>query len=271
MGLKETVFGDVQQELQTDWPPEVGPSQRDRDIIDHALGATRNAPREQPLFLFLFFDGTHFNYSFEPRSDRFRPIWDGKGVLKATDAPGETILNRARNAAYELDWKMDEFLTRFEEIRGKRPLVVVTGDHAEEFREKGHLGHASALVREQIQVPMVILGDGVPVGHHAGATTHVDVVPTLLHLLGDRTPPARYGHGQVMFDAKDDRFVLVSIGWEPRYAVVSRDLKVSFNSMDAGLGGVSVTDADDKPLPDGDARFHAALPRVLQLFQPPRE
>jgi hypothetical protein len=39
--------------------------------------------------------------------------------------------------------------------------------------------------------------------------------------------------------------------------------------MDAGLGGVSITDRHDRPLPDGDARFRVALPRIVQLFQAP--
>jgi hypothetical protein len=269
MGLRETVFGDVQQELETDWPPDMPGDARDDAILEHARKAVQQTPADRPLFLFLFFDGTHFNYFYGDRSRRFEPAWDGSGVFKATNAPPLTILNRGRNAAYELDWKIDEFLDWFEQARGRRPIAIVTGDHGEEMREKGHLGHGSALVEEQIHVPMVILGDGVPVGRHRGATVHDDVVPTLFHLLGDRTRPALYGDGQVMFDAPDDRFVLVSMGWEPRYAAVSRDLKVAFHGMDAGLGGVSITDRHDRPLPDGDARFRVALPRIVQLFQAP--
>ena len=269
MGLRETVFGDVQQELETDWPPDMPGDARDEAIVEHAKKAVLATPADRPLFLFLFFDGTHFNYFYGSRARRFEPAWDGSGVFKATTAPPKAILNRGRNAAYELDWKIDEFLDWFEQARGRRPLAFVTGDHGEEMREKGHLGHGSALVEEQIHVPMVILGDGVPVGRHRGATVHDDLVPTLFHLLGDRTPPARYGDGQVMFDAPEDRFVLVSMGWEPRYAAVSRDLKVAFHGMDAGLGGVSITDRHDQPLPDGPARFRMALPRMVQVFQPP--
>jgi membrane-anchored protein YejM (alkaline phosphatase superfamily) len=266
MGLRETVFGDVQNELETDWPEDMPSDQRDAAIIEHAKRAVRATPPDRPLFLFLFFDGTHFNYAYPPRAAIFQPAWDGQGVLKATRAPPETILNRGKNSAYELDWKMDEFLDWMEQARGRAPLAIVTGDHGEEMREKGHIGHGSALVREQVAVPMVIVGDGVPVGRHRGATFHPDVLPTLLWLLGDRTPPPLYSDGRVMFDAPGDRFVLVSMGWEPRYAAVSRDLKVAFNAMDAGLGGVSVTDTWDRPLADGDARFHQALPRIVQLF-----
>jgi uncharacterized protein len=268
MGLKETVFGEVQQELETDWPPELGSDQRDALIVEHAEAAARAAPPDKPLFLFLFFDGTHFNYFPTARSTVFLPQWSGGGALKATAEPARNILNRARNSAYEVDWKIDELLDAYEKARGHRPLVVITGDHGEEMREKGHVGHGSALVQEQIQVPMVITGDGVPVGRVRATTVHDDVVPTLFRLLGDRTDPRLYGDGQSMFEAREDRFVLVSMGWEPKFGAVGRDLKVTFHGMDAGFGGVQITDPQDRPLADGPARFHEALPRIVQLFQP---
>jgi len=267
MGLRETVFGDVQGELETDWPATMSGDQRDEAIIAHAKEHVLSAPADRPVFLFLFFFGTHFNYFYPERSARFAPAWDGKDALKATSAPPEQILARGRNAAYELDWKIDEFLQWFEQARGRRPLVVVTGDHGEEMREKGRVGHGSALVQEQIHVPMVVLGEGVPVGRRAALTSHVDVVPTLFRLLGDGHAVDQYSDGMSMFDAPAGRYVLVNLGWEPRYAAVGPQLKVSFYGMDAGLGGVQVTDPDDRPLDDGSARFAGAVPHILQLFQ----
>src|SRR5512138_671904 len=221
---------------------------------------------DQPVFLFLFFVGTHFNYSYPPRSAVFSPVWDGAGVLKASATPGERILARARNSAYEVDQKLDEFLTWMEKERGRKPLVVWTGDHAEEMREQGHVGHGSALTVQQIHVPMVVTGDGVPVGRSEAPTSHADVVPTILRLLGDDHPPERYSDGVSMFDAPQDRFVLASLGWEPRYAAIGKDLKVSFYGMDAGMGGVTISDPFDRPLPDGEARFSALAPRILRVF-----
>jgi membrane-anchored protein YejM (alkaline phosphatase superfamily) len=161
---------------------------------------------------------------------------------------------------------VDEFLAWMEQARGRKPLAIVTGDHAEEMREQGHLGHGSALTVQQIHVPMVVLGEGVPVGRRDAPTSHADVVPTLLSLLGDTHPPERYSDGLDMFTAPQDRFVLASLGWEPRYAAIGKDLKVSFYGMDAGLGGVTITDPFDRPLPDAEARFSAAAPRILRVF-----
>ena len=265
MGLREQVFGDVQQSLETDWPPGLSPDQKDAAMLAEAQRFV-GAAGDRPVFLFLFFVGTHFNYSYPPRSAKFAPVWDGAGILKASAAPGELILARARNSAFEIDWKLDEFLDWMEKARGRRPLVIVTGDHAEEMREQGHLGHGSALTVQQIHVPMVVMGEGVPVGRRQAATSHADVVPTLFGLLGDRHPPEQYSDGMSMFDAPEDRFVLSSLGWEPRFAAMSKELKVSFYGMDAGLGGVSITDPFDHKLPDAEARFSAAAPRILRVF-----
>ncbi len=265
MGLRDQVFGDVKQSLETDWPAGLTPDQKDEAMLAEAQRFVSGAG-EQPVFLFLFFVGTHFNYSYPPRSARFAPVWDGGGVLKASTTPGELILARAKNSAYEVDWKLDEFLDWMEQARGKRPLVMVTGDHAEEMREQGHVGHGSALTVQQIHVPMVVMGDGVPVGRRDAPTSHADVVPTLFSLLGDRHPPERYSDGLSMFDAPQDRFVLASLGWEPRFAAIGKDLKISFYGMDAGMGGVTITDPFDRPLPDGDARFSEAAPRILRIF-----
>ena len=101
-------------------------------------------------------------------------------------------------------------------------------------------------------------------------TSHIDVVPTLLSLLGDDHPPRSYSDGVSMFGVPADRFVLATVGWEPRYAVTGRDLKATFFAFDAGMGGVVVTDPFDRPLADGEARFSAEAARILRAFRDPR-
>ena len=109
------------------------------------------------------------------------------------------------------------------------------------------------MTNEQIRTPFVILGDGIPPSVRDEPTSHVDVVPTIFSLLGARTHDAPLRR-RVDVRAPADRFVLSTVGWEPRYAVVGKDLKVT---VYAGLAGAQVTDPDDRPLPDGNARLAA--------------
>jgi membrane-anchored protein YejM (alkaline phosphatase superfamily) len=266
MGMKATVFGDVQGDLDTNFPG-IG-ARRDSAMVARAE-AWVAAADTAPVFVMLFFDGTHFNYTYPPRSARFAPVWDAGSTIEASRIAPELILRRARNSAYEVDWKLDEFLTWFAQRRGKAPLVLVTGDHGEEFKEHGHIGHGSGVTNEQIHVPMVVLGDSVPRGRFEGVTSHIDLVPTLFALLGDRHEPQVYADGIPMYDAPAGRFVLATVGWEPRWCAVGTDLKASFYGLDAGFGGVTVTDPQDRPLPDGDARFAARAADILRAFVRP--
>jgi membrane-anchored protein YejM (alkaline phosphatase superfamily) len=261
MGLKDTVFAGVGDDLET-WCPK---ESMDRDALMLASAEKWLARTDdRPAFIFLFFFGTHFNYFYPERSARFAPAWDGQGGgLKATTAPADQIERRSRNAAYELDWKLDEFLDRWEAKRGRKPILLFTADHGEEFRQKGHIGHGSSVVDEQVHVPMVLVGPGVPAGVRDVPTSHVDVVPTLLSLLGDTHRPSLYSDGMSMLEAPADRFVLTTVGWEPHYAVIGRDLKVT---MYAGLGDARITDPEDRDLPDAGQRFSAEAGKVLKAL-----
>jgi len=267
MDLSQFVFRDAKDELETHLADRG--EARDADMLARARRFLDEAGPE-PQFLFLFFVGTHFRYSYPPRSDRFGPAWDGTGTYRAAHLYPELLRQRARNAAYEVDWKLDEFLTAWQARRGHVPLVIVTGDHGEAFGEHGHIGHTSDVSAAQTHVPMVIVDPARPPGRQAAVTSHVDVLPTLLSLLGDMHPPPSYTDGLSMFAAPADRFVLATVGWEPRYAVIGRDLKATFFAFDAGLGGITVTDPSDRPLADGDARLAADAAHILRAFREPR-
>jgi hypothetical protein len=261
MGLKETVFDGVGDALRT-WC-EVGGYRADRLMVARAREVVAEAG-DAPVFLFLFFDGTHFGYDHDPRDSFFTPQWDGQGGIKATTAPGPLIQARARNAARTLDRELAAFLDDMERIRGKAPLVLFTSDHGEEFRQKGKVGHGSDVTREQIHVATALFGPGVPRGAFDAPTSHVDVAATLFGLLGDETPPGLYSDGMDMFQSPPDRFVVATVGWEPRHAVIGKDLKVQ---MYAGLGSSKITDPDDRPLPDGPARLAASAGKILKAMR----
>ena len=72
-----------------------------------------------------------------------------------------------------------------------RTVVLVTGDHGEEFGENGFWGHTSNFSPEQVEVPFYLKGPGIEPGVETGPTSHLDVSNSLLELLG--ADPARRG------------------------------------------------------------------------------
>ncbi|SEM89251.1 hypothetical protein SAMN05444354_12550 [Stigmatella aurantiaca] len=262
MGLKDTVFRDVRDGLITNY--EGKHRIKDAAMVEDARRILRDTPVDQPLFLFVFFVGTHFNYDYPPRAAVFSPAWDGKGSLSATQIPAEQLRARAQNAAYEVDLKIDELLTEMTETRGRAPLIVFSSDHGEEFREHGRVGHGSDVTSSQLHVPMVIIDERMPPGRVETLTGHIDVVPTLFALLGDTHDPALFGDGASMLTPDPTRYLLATVGWEPRYALIGQSLKVVFGPAQPGT---LITTPDDRPLLDASSRFAAEVPRLLRRLR----
>ena len=66
-----------------------------------------------------------------------------------------------------------------------------------------------------------------------------------------------------MFRSPLDRFVVATVGWEPLYAVVGKDLKAR---MAAGVS-LSITDPDDQPLSDGSDALAANAARMMRALR----
>lgn len=64
-------------------------------------------------------------------------------------------------------------------------VIVVVGDHGEEFMEHGGMDHGRTLYQEVCHVPLIIAGPGVPRGGRVGTLVgQVHVLPTILDLAG---------------------------------------------------------------------------------------
>lgn len=67
---------------------------------------------------------------------------------------------------------------------GQDTLVVVVGDHGEGFSEHGLWQHDEIPYDEGLRVPLVVVGPGVPVAVAEGLRQNLDIVPTVLQVLG---------------------------------------------------------------------------------------
>jgi arylsulfatase A-like enzyme len=82
-------------------------------------------------------------------------------------------------------------------------LLVVMADHGEQFFEHDQQGHAWSLFTEETDVAVVFSGPTIVPGRWAGPTSHVDVAPTIVSMLG--LPSMPYATGHPVGEAPADR------------------------------------------------------------------
>lgn len=174
---------------------------------------------EKPLFLWLHYLDAHAPYALFAKKKggawlRFK-YWLGDvlGFLCAEapfvnrlvmpllqDLYDESLRYVDRNAKELFDYLQSIGLNE------KNSIFVFCADHGEAFLEHGNYGHEQKLFNENIRVPLVFYGSGVPV---LGGVDHpvslIDASPTILSLAGI-APPESY-KGKSLF-AEDGRGVV---------------------------------------------------------------
>jgi arylsulfatase A-like enzyme len=149
--------------------------------------------RDDPFFLFLHTYQVHDPYlSPAAYADRF-PTPPG------ASEPQLEIDRYDRAIAYT-DEQVRAALERLDALGlADRTLLVVTADHGEEFGEHGGRRHGAHLTSEVLHVPLLFRGaPGLTPGtRRSGPMGLLDVMPTLLGLLGVDTPAQCEGRSMV--------------------------------------------------------------------------
>jgi arylsulfatase A-like enzyme/Flp pilus assembly protein TadD len=86
-----------------------------------------------------------------------------------------------------------------------KTLVIVTGDHGEGLGEHGESTHAMFLYRTTLRVPLLIRIPNGAAQRVAGIARHIDLVPTILDLLGVAGPPSLQGQSLLPMIAGRER------------------------------------------------------------------
>ena len=183
-----------------------------------AVGAWLDAtgesePMEEPLFLFVHLFDVHSDWGRLPyeapgaERARFESPRPEDGAFDPGDESASVHMLRLndRGAALtdaELDWMVSlydagiaytdaqvERLFTLLRDRGilEDSIVIVTADHGEEFQEHGRLLHEQ-VYEELIRVPLLLRVPGRGAGRIGAIVRHVDLLPTVLELVGLPTP-----------------------------------------------------------------------------------
>ncbi|WP_164283097.1 DUF3413 domain-containing protein [Stenotrophomonas maltophilia] len=245
-----TAFADVRDQLHQG-PSALKSDGRDRAIISALQQDIRASQAAQrPWFGFVFLDSTHAPYHMP---DGYPPVATPMAAdidfLKFGPEHDPTPeLNRYRTAVHYADSLIGSLL---DDLRSQGlaedTIVLVTGDHAEEFNDLklNYWGHNGNFSDYQLQVPFVLHWPGMAAGRDARTSSHEDWVPTLMrHALGCENALSDFSTGQDLLAEPQGPRALVVESWSQR-AIRHGDAIYVFDKF----GNATALDRHYLPLP----------------------
>ena len=201
-GFRQTCFLKLAPAITDQW--NVPHVDRDRLMTDNFLAyLTERAGRPvppRPFFGFVFFDASHQPYEYPPEDNVHEGAKSGDiNYLKLAVSPGgaQALKGSYLNSLHYIDRQIGRMVKTLQD-RGEyeRTIIIVAGDHGEEFGELGHCGHGNSFNHYQTQTFAVLHLPGETPGVIDHLTSHVDFVPSVLTWMGVTNAPGDYTTGQ---------------------------------------------------------------------------
>mgnify|MGYP000740702389 FL=1 len=247
------------------------PLERDTRIAEEFISDSQQHKKSgKPFFSFLFFDLPHSFGLPADKNKRFQPAWAYADYTKlSNDMDPTPFWNMYRNCCYQDDLLLGRiFETLKKEGLMDNTIIILSGDHSQEFNENHHnyWGHNGNFSKAQIGVPMIWHVPGAKPHKFMHRTTHYDVVPTLMkNHLGIKNNPADYSMGRMMMD-KTPRLWHV-VGSNLNYAFIINNDTILEKTAD---GALDVYDAHMNPVKNyrlPAKQFDKAIKQLNRFFK----
>lgn len=243
----KTLFAGVESSALDDENQGLG-WKDDRHHVDQMLQFIEGRDQAKPFMTFMFFESPHARYYFPEENVVEKDyLADFNYATMDLERDIHKIKNRYINSCNHLDSQFARIINHLREHDLlKNTVVIITGDHGEEFLENGRWGHNSMFHNQQVHTPMVVWMPGMTPAVYEHATSHIDWVPTLLPLMGVKNPASDYAQGKSLFDtsARDYR---VASDWSS-IAIMDDKYKIRLPLTSSGVLRNEVTDANDKTI-----------------------
>lgn len=246
-----TIFSKVPKQQMHEVKEKSAGWEKDRKNVADMLQFIDQRQPDRPFFTWMFFESPHARYYFPPESVIRRPYRDD--INYATLSRDELhddivpIKNRYLNSVHHLD---SQFARVFDYLKTHNLLdstiVVVTGDHGEEFMEHGYWGHNSTFSDAQTRTPLVLWIPGLPAASHENLTSHLDLPATIMPLLGVTNPATDYSVGIDLLSSARHEHVILS-DWS-HVGYTSSKVKITMPTTAQGGMGRRITGPHDEML-----------------------
>jgi len=249
-------------------------------IMDDLKRELESTPKGGKLH-FISLDSAHYNYYWP--SKNFTPIHQdcsaiNFSALKPTAGQIREVVKRYENAVNWIDRQMEDFINYLKSTgRYENSIIILTGDHGEEFQENGSWFHCSSLRREQVEVPIMIRWpEWVTERPRQNLVSHMDIMPSLLDALGLES---RYFTGMAGYSVLGSHpgEALLSTRWPGKSGIglslVANGMKANFKASKLWMEGIPETihfmgwtDFADHPLDPESLRDERSYPDALKEY-----
>lgn len=260
--FNKTCFVGVPREGIYDEPKAKSQADKDIEITAKLTDFLKNRKNGKPYFAFLFYDASHGGYEYPPAFGKFQPASGQVNYLTLDRATAMPLFNKYRNSIRFEDSLVGDILKTVERTGGlKDTAVLVMGDHGESFFENGYHGHNRAYSAGEVKVPLVFYVPGRAPAAVKYPTSHMDIVPALMKLLGVKNPPSDYSSGTDLFAGAARPFIS-AFSWDT--SALIKDGRALVMPLEAYKGGLKLYDADYKELP-GRKALEPYMPYLLDF------
>ena len=267
--FRDTVFVRVQASIE-DRLPGTGATERDPVAADRLDSFLQHRDPARPFFAVVFLNAAHGPYSYPPAFRVFQPATDQPNYVTTSARDVVALRNAYRNALRFDDAVTERMLAALERQHlAEDTLVLVTGDHGEEFLEHGSFGHTGSFSPEQTRVPLVLRVPRMAPAVVTRLTSHLDIVPTVMSLLGVTTAPGSYSQGSSLL-ASTGREFAVCMGWD-QGAILDGEGAVVFSTETYNAAFFEVRDANYQLMPDPRSAFARRRTVIDQVVRGMRE
>lgn len=189
------------------------------------IGADKSS---KPFYAIAWTDQTHHPYTLSADTT---PV----EFVPPDSAPHAAEFNRYLNAVRQADHHLGRL---FQSLRERHlendTLVIITGDHGEAFGDLHDvMGHGGGIYEENLRVPMMFWNPRMfPTGQRvAKVGGHVDINPTIAHILGI-TPPSHWQGVSLLSPDHPGRAYLLADRSDYEFAVTDGRYKYALYQTD---------------------------------------
>lgn len=167
---------------------EIDVAARDVAVTEKLLSLLEDRTTSKPRCFIVSYNSSHHPYFFPRSAVRFSDYLETWDYAKLSNdlAMVEGVRRKYYNALAFLDYEIGRIFSALRATDEYRDaLIVVLGDHGEEFMEHKSMFHNGSLTAAQIEIPILIK---FPSSAHSNlrrtVVSTMDVLPTVLHEIG---------------------------------------------------------------------------------------